>query len=223
MAPAVFATPSTPACNICTAPPVIPPTTAATPGTFIPHPSTTYDVWRRLTTTTRPTRITGLAADKTQKTGRDRETRSVRRPRRPSIQDMHRMRPHDVVGGGTVFGDGGLPASSTNGGWGPLARRARLSRHGRDPGIIRLVDDDSAGQIDDGAGHRGGPIRGHERGRFGEFRQRGRTFAVRLRGHGGRAILPGDVVCLGVQPENDVDGGGFLHAGRAHEGGGDTV
>jgi hypothetical protein len=46
----VLATFCTPACNICTAPPVIPPTTAATPGTFIPHPSNnvyrahTYDV-----------------------------------------------------------------------------------------------------------------------------------------------------------------------------------
>jgi hypothetical protein len=36
---AVLATPCTPDCNICTAPPAMPPTTAVTPGTLITHPS----------------------------------------------------------------------------------------------------------------------------------------------------------------------------------------
>ena len=124
------------------------------------------------------------------------------------------MRPHDVVGGPTVLGNTRLPIGGRRdehhvAGFGEAPPREESChgvasgepRHGRDTGIIPLVDDDSAGQIYDVAGHRGGPIRGHERGRFGELRQRGRTFAVRLRGHGGREFLPGDVVCLGVQPE----------------------
>jgi hypothetical protein len=96
----VLATVCTPACNICTAPPVMPPTTAATPGTFIPHPSNnvyrahTCDVLTNCSTRTRRgpdrnsrrqlsarLRITGLAADRTQRTARDQERRSMRRPR----------------------------------------------------------------------------------------------------------------------------------------------
>ena len=48
----------------------------------------------------------------------------------------------------------------------------------QDHARFRLVDDDSAGQIRDGAGHGGGAIGGDERGRFGKLHQGGRRFAI---------------------------------------------
>ena len=72
-------------------------------------------------------------------------------------------------------------------------------------------------------GHSGRLVGGHESSHIREFCERGRALPVSHAGYRGRELFSRDAVCMGMKSEDDVDGGGLLHARRTQTDGADAV
>ncbi|MDT5227333.1 MAG: hypothetical protein QOH94_1126 [Mycobacterium sp.] len=77
------------------------------------------------------------------------------------------------------------------------------------------VNDHSAGEVGDGACNGGGLVRREECRGLPKLEQRGGPFAMSRIGHGGREVVTRCLMCVGMQPVNDIDSFCFPYPGGA--------